>query len=145
VVQQVPKHDPAPFFWEPGRSQRESSGTRSAPAVCATPNQQDGRRRGDQIPEDSFNLRLFPPGKYHVDDSVAGRISAVYRAVINFLAYTGVRHGEMAGLRVRRLDLLCRRAHIVEAVADVNGHAVSDTPKTHSQRACPFLDQSSAS
>jgi hypothetical protein len=33
-----------------------------------------------------------------------------YRAAILFLAYTGVRFGELATLWVRRLDLLHRRA-----------------------------------
>ncbi len=60
------------------------------------------------------------------------------RTVILFLGYTGVRYGEMAALRVRRLDLLRRRADIAEAVADVNGRAVFDTPKTHTRRAVPI-------
>ena len=60
-----------------------------------------------------------------------------YRLAILFLAYTGVRYGEMAGLRVHRLDLMRRRATIAEAVADVNGHAVFDTPKNHTRRAVP--------
>jgi integrase len=41
-----------------------------------------------------------------------------------FLAYTGVRWGELAALRVRRLDLLRRRAEIVESVAEVRGALV---------------------
>ena len=40
------------------------------------------------------------------------------RLAILFLAYTGVRYGEMAALRVRNLDLLRRRALIVEAIVD---------------------------
>ena len=43
----------------------------------------------------------------------------------------------MAALRVRNLDLLHRRALIAEAVADVNGHAVFGTPKTHQRRQVP--------
>jgi len=43
----------------------------------------------------------------------------------------------MAALRVRNLDLLKRRALIACAVADVNGHAVIDTPKNHQQRSVP--------
>jgi integrase len=59
------------------------------------------------------------------------------RLVILFLGYTGVRYGEMAALRVRNLDLLKRRALIAEAVADVNGRAVFDTPKNHQRRTVP--------
>jgi hypothetical protein len=43
----------------------------------------------------------------------------------------------MAALRVRDLDLLRRRALITEAVADVNGHGVFGTPKTHQRRQVP--------
>ncbi len=57
-----------------------------------------------------------------------------YRLAILFLAYTGVRFGELSALRVRRLDLMRRRAEIVEAVAEVGGHAVFSTPKTHQVR-----------
>jgi len=60
------------------------------------------------------------------------------RLVILFLAYTGVRYGEMAALRVRNLNLLRRRALIAEAVVDVNGHAVFGTPKTHQRRQVPI-------
>ena len=61
-----------------------------------------------------------------------------YRAAILFLAYTGARFGELAALRVRRLDLLHRRAEIVEAVAEVQGRAVFSTPKTHQVRTVPI-------
>jgi len=40
-----------------------------------------------------------------------------YRTTILFLAYTGVRFGELSALRVRYLDLLRRRDEIVAAVA----------------------------
>ncbi|CCG02160.1 tyrosine-type recombinase/integrase [Blastococcus saxobsidens] len=71
-----------------------------------------------------------------VDDlaAAAGRD----RLAILFLAYTGVRYGEMAALRVRNLNLLRRRALIAEAVADVNGRAVFGTPKTHQRRQVPI-------
>jgi integrase len=58
--------------------------------------------------------------------------------VILFLAYTGVRFGELAALRVRRLDLLRHRATIAEAAAEVRGQIVFGTPKTHQERAVPI-------
>lgn len=61
-----------------------------------------------------------------------------YRLVILFLAYTGVRFGELAALRARRLDLMWRRAEIVEAVAEVGGHPVFSTPKSHQVRSVPI-------
>jgi integrase len=57
-----------------------------------------------------------------------------YGLVILFLAYTGARFGEMAALRVRRLDLLARRVEIAEAVTSVNGRLTWGTPKTHARR-----------
>ena len=56
-----------------------------------------------------------------------------------FLAYTGVRFGEMAALRVARLDLRRSRAVIVESVTPVQGHGlVWGTPKTHQRREVPI-------
>ncbi len=43
----------------------------------------------------------------------------------------------MAALRVHNLDLLRRRALIAEAVTDVNGRAVFDTPKKRLRRTVP--------
>jgi integrase len=71
-----------------------------------------------------------------VDDLAAA--TGRYRLAILFLAYTGVRYGEMAALRIRSLDLLRRRAVICEAVADVNGRAVFSTPKNHQVRSVPI-------
>jgi integrase len=61
-----------------------------------------------------------------------------YSTVILVLAYTGVRFGELSALRVRRLDLMRRRADIVEAVAEVGGQAIFSTPKTHQVRTVPI-------
>lgn len=61
-----------------------------------------------------------------------------YRIAVLFLAYTGVRFGEMAALRVRNLDLLRRRAPITQSVAEVRGRAVFSTPKTHQSRPVPI-------
>lgn len=54
--------------------------------------------------------------------------------MILFLAYTGVRFGEMAALRVERLDLLRRQVEIAESVTAVNGVLVWGTPKGHNRR-----------
>ena len=44
-----------------------------------------------------------------------------YRLVVLFLAYTGVRFGELAALKVGRSDLRRRRAVIAESVTTVHG------------------------
>ena len=61
-----------------------------------------------------------------------------YGDVALFLAYTGLRWGEMAGLRVGRLDMLRRRLEVVEAVSEPRGRIVWGTPKSHERRSVPF-------
>lgn len=58
--------------------------------------------------------------------------------VIRFLAYTGLRYGEMAALKVRDFDMLRRRVNIRESVTEVSGKLVWSTPKTHEKRSVPF-------
>ncbi len=67
------------------------------------------------------------------------RTNPMYRLVILFLAYTGVRFGEMAALRVARLDLRRNRAVIIESVTPVQGQGlVWGTTKTHQRREVPI-------
>ncbi len=67
------------------------------------------------------------------------RANETYRLVVLFLAYTGVRFGEMAALRVGRLDLRRNRAIIAESVTPVQGRGlVWGTPKTHQSREVPI-------
>jgi integrase len=73
----------------------------------------------------------------HAQVDCLAEAAGEYRLAVIFLAYTGVRYGELAALRVGSLDLLRRRATIKEAVADVNGRAVFSTPKNHQRRAVP--------
>ncbi|MGN6446107.1 tyrosine-type recombinase/integrase [Amnibacterium sp.] len=55
-----------------------------------------------------------------------------------FLAYTGLRWGEMAALRVKNLDLAKRRIEVEEAVSEPRGQLIWGTPKTHERRSVPF-------
>ncbi|HUR49573.1 MAG TPA: site-specific integrase [Acidimicrobiales bacterium] len=57
-----------------------------------------------------------------------------FRLMILFAAYTGARAGEIGALRVKRLDLDKRSVDIRESLADVNGHLVFGSTKTHSSR-----------
>jgi integrase len=58
--------------------------------------------------------------------------------VIRFLAYTGLRYGEMAALKVKHFDMLRRRVNIRESVTEVSGKLVWGTPKTWERRTVPF-------
>jgi len=57
--------------------------------------------------------------------------------VVLLLAYTGLRWGEMAAIRARRVAPGARRIEIAEAVGVVNGRVVFGTPKTHQRRMVP--------
>lgn len=71
--------------------------------------------------------------------SLDTRANETYRLVVLFLAYTGVRFGELAALRVARLDLHRQRAVIVESVRPVQGQGlVWGTTKTHQRREVPI-------
>ncbi len=54
------------------------------------------------------------------------------------LAYTGLRFGELAALRVRALDFDRGRASVDEAVSDIRGQLVWGTPKGHVRRSVPI-------
>lgn len=60
-----------------------------------------------------------------------------YRLVVLILSYCGLRYGELAALRVGRVDLMRRRLDVAESVTEVGGRLVAGTPKTHQQRSVP--------
>jgi integrase len=61
-----------------------------------------------------------------------------YGIVVRFLAYTGLRWGELAALKVGRVDLARRRAVVAESVTEINGALVWGNPKTHERRSVPI-------
>jgi len=61
-----------------------------------------------------------------------------YRLAVLFLAYTGVRWGEMAALRVHRLDFLRRRVLVAESVTPVKGVMTFGPTKGHERREVPL-------
>ncbi|TFV93015.1 site-specific integrase [Blastococcus sp. CT_GayMR20] len=58
--------------------------------------------------------------------------------VVRLLAYTGLRFGEMAALRVRRVDFLRKRLVVAESATEVGGTVQYGSPKTHQQRTVPI-------
>nr|WP_196830661.1 site-specific integrase [Frigoribacterium sp. CG_9.8] len=58
--------------------------------------------------------------------------------IVLFLAYTGVRWGEMAALKADRVDISRRRVEIAEAVSEPRGLITWVTPKSHERRSVPF-------
>jgi integrase len=70
-----------------------------------------------------------------------------YGFLVRFAAYTGLRPGELAGLRVRRLDLRAGRVEVCETLIPVDGRLVAGPTKTYANRTIPlpaFLRKQSA-
>lgn len=61
-----------------------------------------------------------------------------YRLVVLFLAYTGLRWGEMAALKVGRVDFLRRRVLVAESVTPVKGVMTFGPTKGHERREVPL-------
>ncbi|GAA4889612.1 site-specific integrase [Tessaracoccus lubricantis] len=60
--------------------------------------------------------------------------------VVMVLAYSGLRFGELAALRVGSVDQLRRRFRVEESVTEVNGVSEWGTPKDHQRRSVPYPD-----
>jgi integrase len=65
-----------------------------------------------------------------LSEEVPGR----YKALILLLAYGGLRIGEAAALRVKNVDFLRSRVHIVEASKEVDGQVIVGETKTGRSR-----------
>jgi integrase len=65
---------------------------------------------------------------------LAGTVAPSYRALVYFLAYTGLRFGEAVALRVRRLDLLRGACEVVEAATEVGSRLEWGPTKTYERR-----------
>jgi integrase len=88
--------------------------------------------RGIKLPPSSRTEMRFLNAEQVTD--VAGAIDDQYRALVLTAAYTGCRFGELAGLRVRRLDLLRRSLTVAETLSDVRGQVALAPPKTAAAR-----------
>jgi integrase len=69
---------------------------------------------------------------------LADEITPHYRLMILFAAFTGLRAGEVAALRVGRLDLMRRTVHVAESASVVTGKGIVYGPtKTYAVRTVP--------
>jgi integrase len=62
--------------------------------------------------------------------ALADAIPPRFRALVLVAAYTGLRWGELAGLRVKRVDLLHRQITVAEQLLEVRGQLAFGPPKT---------------
>jgi integrase len=75
----------------------------------------------------SVEMRFLTQGEVA---TLAAKIDARYRALVLVAAYTGLRAGELMGLRRRHLDLLRRTITVTEQVQYIGGRHQVLTPKT---------------
>ena len=74
----------------------------------------------------------------HVQVQQLADACGAHRIVVLFLAYTGLRWGEMAALRVGRVDFLRRRALIAESATPVRGAMTLGPTKGRKHREIPL-------
>lgn len=98
-------------------------------------------RRIPRNPCDGVNLpkRAHADRGYLTHQQVLELATAVSRdgLVIRFLAYTGLRWGEMAALRVQDCDMTRRRVNVARSVTE-SGGLVWTAGKTQERRSVPF-------
>jgi integrase len=71
--------------------------------------------------------------RFAIVDQVAELAEAMpprFKALVLVAAYTGLRWGELAGLRVKRVDLLHRRVTVAEQLTETRGSFAFGPPKT---------------
>lgn len=73
-------------------------------------------------------MRFLDPADIH---RLAAAVPDRYRAMILLDAYCGLRLGELAGLRRRRLDLLRQELRVAEIAVEVKGELTFGQPKTN--------------
>jgi integrase len=61
-----------------------------------------------------------------------------WRTVILVLAFCGLRWGELAALRIGRVDTMRRRISIAESVTEPDGKLIWGDPKNHQRRSVPI-------
>lgn len=96
----------------------------------------DNPARGIRLPKKTPKRRVYLS---HEQVQLLANTSR-YPAMIYFLAYTGLRWGEITGLRVQDVDLRRRRVFVQENAVLVGSKVHIGTPKTHVARSVPFPD-----
>lgn len=91
--------------------------------------------RGVKLPKKAKKRRVYLT---HRQVATLAEEARTRRVLVYFLAYTGVRWGEAAGVRLKDLDLRRRRVNIIDNAVDVGGTIIVGTPKSHRVRSVPL-------
>ena len=86
-------------------------------------------------PEESREMRFLEPVEVaQLSDAIQPRH---YRPLVLTAAYVGLRWGELAGLRLDRVDLLRRQIRVDQQLTEVSGRVAFGPPKTKAgERTC---------
>lgn len=89
---------------------------------------------------DNLPRKVSKPHVYlsHEQVDALAAASGEHSTLILTAAYTGLRWGELTGLRVRDVDALKRRLSVQENAVRVGATIHVGTPKTHERRSVPF-------
>jgi integrase len=90
---------------------------------------------GVRLPRVSKSEKVFLT---HEQVAALAGACAPYQLLVRVLAYTGLRWGELAALKVKRVNLVRRRLDIAAASTEAGGYVVVGTPKTHQRRSVPI-------
>jgi integrase len=101
---------------------------------------------GVKLPKDHQSDAHFVPAFLSVAqiDTATERLRecAPYDLMVRFMAFTGLRAGEVAGLRVRDVDLSAGHVSVRQTAQHIKGEWVYGTPKSRrSSRDVPILDR----
>jgi len=69
---------------------------------------------------------------------IVANIDESYRLLFRILAIEGLRWGEAVALRCRHVDLLRRRLRVEDSLAEVKGHYILGSTKSHAVRSVPL-------
>ncbi len=97
---------------------------------------------GGLIPKSPARCVGLPKAEHHEMRLLAGHeiaaladaIDPRYRALVLCASYTGLRFGELAALRIERVDFLRRSLRVEETLTEVRGHLSFGSPKTKASR-----------
>ncbi|MGJ7440664.1 hypothetical protein [Aquipuribacter sp. MA13-6] len=85
--------------------------------------------------------RVVAPDKRFLPHEEVARLAEECGArgvVVRVLAYTGLRWGGLAALRVDRIQFDRRRLLVAESATEVDGVSVFGTPRSHQRRTVPL-------
>jgi integrase len=91
---------------------------------------------GLKLPRSERGSMVFLTARQVCD--LADAIGSPYDVLVTFAAYTGLRAGEIAGLRVGRINLLRRTVDVVETIGEADGRLVTGSTKTYERRTVPL-------